>query len=452
MFALSGFLVPFIGGAINLALPIIGQEFGMNIVSLGWVATVFFLSTAVFLVPLGRLADILGRRKIFITGITIFTLTSILCSCALSGAMLIFARGVQGLGGAMIFGTSMAILVSMFPPKERGRAIGMQVSGVYIGSSLGPVLGGLITQYLGWRYIFVLVTILGTIIIGMSIKYLKDEWAHANGESFDLKGSIAYALGVISILYGSTMLPALSGFFVMGTGILLFIIFCIMQEHTHHPVFDIKLLSKNRQFAMANLAALLNFSAAFAVPFIMSLYLQYIRGLQPNQAGLIMLVSAVTMAIGAPIAGRLSDHKDPRIIASIGMALCAAALFTLNIILNMTTPFTLIVLLMFMFGSGMSLFGTPNTHAAMEAVTPRHLGIASSLISTMRVFGQTLSMGISMLVLTLVVGKVKISYATLVPLMKSAKIIFFVFGLLCIAGIFASLARGKRNLKPEEKI
>jgi multidrug resistance protein len=167
MFGLCGFLTPFIGGAINLSLPFIGKEFGMTIVSLSWIATTYLLSTTVFLVPFGRLADILGRKKIFIHGASIFTLATLLCCLANSGTFLIIARAIQGLGSAMIFGTSMAILISIFPPKERGKAIGINLAGVYLGSSLGPVLGGTITHYWSWRGIFLLTAILGAVVVYM---------------------------------------------------------------------------------------------------------------------------------------------------------------------------------------------------------------------------------------------------------------------------------------------
>ncbi len=452
MFGLCGFLTPFVGNALNLALPFIAKDFDMNVVSLGWVATTFLLSTAVFLVPLGRLADIWGRRKLFIGGTIIFTLTSLLCSVAFSGPFLLVARAFQGLGSAMIFGTSIAILVSLFPPQERGRALGINTAGVYMGSSMGPAIGGLITQYLGWRYIFIAAALLGMLVICMSLAYIKEEWAHANGEKFDLKGSILYGLAVIAMLYGTTMLPAIAGYLTIITGVFLFIVFCILEDITAHPVFDINVLLKNRKFAMSNLATLLNFSAAFAVPFTMSLYLQYIRNLQPNKAGLLILIIATTVAFGSPIVGRRSDHRDPRILASLGMAIDAVALFGISFALHESTPFYLLAILFFCFGLGQSLFATPNTHATMEAVTTRHLGIASSLLGTMRMFGQTLSMGITMLVFSLIIGKIKISSDVFPQLIQSTRIIFFIFGLLCVVGVFASMARGARVPPGEEKV
>lgn len=452
MFALSGFLTPFIGSSINLALPLIGKDFDMNIVSLGWVATIFLLSTAVFLVPFGRLADILGRKKIFITGIITFTIASILSSFANCGAFLLTARALQGIGCAMIFGTAMALLVSIFSPRERGRAIGFNVAGVYMGNSLGPVIGGFVTQYFGWRYIFVIAALVGALVVFMGLKYLDGDHAQAKGEKFDLTGSILYGLAVIAMLYGTSLLPTLTGYLVIGSGLALFAVFCVFEKNIKYPVFDIDLLFKNKKFAMSSLAALLNFSAAFSVPLLISMYLQYVRGFLPNEAGLVLLFLAVTMVVCSPIAGKLSDSMDKRIIASTGMAIAASSILFLSFVLTQNTPISIIAIALSVFGFGLSLFSTPNTHAAMESVSQKHLGLASSVLGTMRMFGQTLSMAITMLVISLIIGKVKISNAVIPELMQSIHIILFIFGILCICGVFASLARGKKDEKIEEKV
>lgn len=445
MFGLCGFLTPFIGGAINLSLPFIGKEFNMTVVSLSWIATAYLLSTTVFLVPFGRLADILGRKKIFLYGATIFTIATLMCCIAPSGTFLMTFRAFQGLGSAMIFGTSMAILISIFPQRERGKAIGINLAGTYLGSSLGPVLGGTITHYWGWRWIFLFTAILGAIVVGMGRTYLQSEWKEAHGETFDIKGSILYGISIIAILLGTTLLPSIHGYISIAIGIILFILFCYMQETVKHPIFDINILLKNKRFAMANVAALLNFSAAFAVPFLLSLYLQYVKGLDPHQAGLILLTSALTMAIGSPLTGKLSDSIDPKILASSGMGLASTALLIMSFIINAQTPLYLIICLLFLFGCGMSLFASPNTNAAMASVSKRHMGLASSILGTMRMFGQTISMGITMLILSIFVGKNAISSAVVHNLIKSTQMTFFIFGCLCACGIFASLARGKHT-------
>ena len=445
MLGLCSFLAPFIGRSIDLCLPAIGNEFDMTIISLSWVITAYLLATAVLLVPFGRLADIIGRKKIFIAGSCFFTVTSFLCSIAYSGKFLIAARILQGIASAMALGTATALLVTIFAPRERGKARGITTAGVYLGSSLGPSLGGIMTQYLGWRSLFVMTTLLSTIVVIMSFLYLTEESTDAHGERFDVIGSILYACATIALLYGTTMLPALTGYLVIAAGIALFIIFGIAEEYIKHPVFDIDLLLKNKAFAMSNLAALLNFSAAFAVPFLMSLYLQYIKGLAPKTAGLIILASPITMVMGSPIAGRISDRIDPRIVATFGMACSSTALFMMSFVITPTTPLYLLMGILFIFGGGLSIFASPNANAAMGVVSKKQLGIAASVLNTTRLFGQVISMGISTLVLSLIVGKVEISDTVLPQLMKSIQLTFFIFGLLCFIGIFASLARGQRT-------
>jgi EmrB/QacA subfamily drug resistance transporter len=450
MFGLCSVLPPFIGRSIDLSLPSIGNEFGMTVVSLSWLITVYLVATAVLLVPFGRLADIVGRKKIFLTGAVLFTITTIFCCCAYSGSSLIAARAMQGIASAMVLGTATALLVSIFPPRERGKAIGISASGVFIGSSLGPGLGGIMTQAFGWRSIFMLTAIASTGIVIMGFCYLKDEFTDAHGETFDFIGSVLYAVSIIAMLYGTTILPSLRGYFSIGAGILLLALFCITAKYIKHPVIELDLLFKNKAFAMTNLSALFGFSAVFSVPFLMSLYLQYIKGINAKTAGLIILASPITVAIGSLVAGKLSDKLDPKNVAIFGISISATVLFIMSAMLNNATPLYFIVFFLFIFGIGLSFFISPNANAAMGSVTKKYLGIAASIVNTMRMLGQTISMGISMMILTLTVGKVEITQDSLPLLMNSVRITFLVFGLLCVMSVVALLARGRRMVHHEE--
>jgi MFS family permease len=209
---LSSFMVPFMGSAINLALPSIGKEFQIDAVLLSWVATSYILAAAISLVPFGRLADIHGRKKIFTLGIAAFTLASFLCAISTSTPMLIIFRIFQGATSSMIFATGMAILTSVFPPQERGKALGINVAAVYTGLSLGPFLGGLLTHHLTWRSVFLMNVPLGLIIICLVFWKLKGEWAEARGEKFDLPGAVIYGLALVSIMYGISMVLASSSY------------------------------------------------------------------------------------------------------------------------------------------------------------------------------------------------------------------------------------------------
>src|SRR5450759_425545 len=176
---LAGFITPFDGSAINIALPALGAEFHMDAIALSWVATAYILAAAVFLVPLGKIADIYGRKNVFLYGIAIFSLASLAMTMVPSIEMLIVIRVIQGLGSAMIFGTGVAIVISVFPPGERGKALGIYITAVYIGLSIGPFLGGVMTQYLGWRCIFFVNVPIGITAIFLILWKLKGEWAES---------------------------------------------------------------------------------------------------------------------------------------------------------------------------------------------------------------------------------------------------------------------------------
>lgn len=437
---LSSFLTPFMASSVNIALPSIETEFPMDAVLLSWVATSFLLASAVFLVPFGRIADIYGRKKIFEYGMLIFTVASFLSAISTSAVMLILFRVLQGLGGAMIFATGIAMITSVFPKEERGKALGINVTAVYIGLSLGPFIGGFLTQHFGWRSIFIATIPMGLIII-VFIRWKIGEWAETKKEKFDLTGSVLYSLTLIAIMYGFSLLPAMQGVWLILFGVFGFLGFVRWEMKVNNPVFDIALFRNNPGFTFSNLAALINYSATFAVTFLLSLYLQYIKELSPQNAGLILVFQPVVMAIFSPFAGRLSDKIEPRIVASIGMALTATGLFLFTF-LTPETSLTFIVASLIILGFGFALFSSPNTNAIMSSVEKEFYGVASATLGTMRLIGQMLSMGIAMLIFAIYIGKVQITPEYHLQFMEGVKTAFIIFAALCFFGIFASLSRG----------
>lgn len=438
---LASFLTPFMGSSVNIALPSIGREFAMDAVLLSWVATSYLLAAAMFLVPFGRIADIHGRKRIFTYGILVYTVSSLLSAISTSAIMLICFRVLHGIGSAMIFGTGVAILTSVFPPRERGKALGINVAAVYLGLSLGPFLGGFLTQYLGWRSIFLVNVPLGLIVIAVVLK-LKGEWAEAKGEKFDFTGSVIYSITLVAIIYGISLLPAMRGGLLIMIGVLGISAFVKWEMKVESPVFNMNLFRNNTVFALSNLAALINYSATFAVGFLLSLYLQYVKGFAPQNAGLVLVSQPVIMAIFSPFAGRLSDRVEPRIVASIGMALTTAGLFLLSF-LNEKTALEFLLASLILLGFGFALFSSPNTNAVMSSVEKRYYGVASATLGTMRLTGQMLSMGIAMMIFAIYIGRVQITPEYYPLFLKSMKSAFIISAVLCFGGIFASLARGK---------
>jgi len=439
---LSSFLTPFMASSVNIALPSIGREFAMSAVSLSWVATSYLLAAAVFLVPMGRIADIYGRKRVFLYGVVIYTVSSLILPMSTSGTMLISLRVVQGIGASMIFGTSIAILTSVFPVGERGRALGINVATVYAGLSLGPFLGGLLTEHFQWRSIFLANVPLGLIMIVFVLWKLKGDWAEARGEKFDVTGSIIYGVTLVTVMYGLSLLPDILGGWLILIGVLGLFAFIRYEMKAKSPVLDVNLFASSRVFAFSNLAALINYSATWAVSFLLSLYLQYVRGLSPQNAGFVLVSQPLVMAAFSPFAGRLSDKLEPRILASVGMALSAIALLLLAL-LDEETAFGFIIASLAIAGLGLALFSSPNTNAIMSSVETKFYGVASGTVGTMRLIGQMLSMGISMLLIALYVGRVEITPEYYPLFLKSAKVAFVIFAALCFGGVFASLARGK---------
>ncbi len=439
---LSAFLTTFMAASVNVALPVIAKEFSIDSVVLGWIATVYILAAAVFLVPFGKLADIYGRKKIFTIGVIIYTFSSFISAIAPDAITLISARALQGIGGSMIFGTAVAILTSVFPANERGKVLGYNLAATYLGLSLGPVIGGILTYQLGWRSIFFVSVILCAILIFFIFWKLKGEWAEDKGDKFDIWGSLLYMAGLLGIMYGFTILPSFDGIIILCIGIILVILFMYLQKKVKFPIFNLTQFKKNTVFIFSNLAAFINYSATFAVGYLLSLYLQYIKGFNPQEAGLIMVAQPITMAIFSPIAGRLSDKIEPQIVASIGMILTVIGLIPF-IFLSNDTSVTYIVCTLLLIGIGFALFSSPNTNAIMSSVERKYYGLASASLGTMRLTGQTISMGIATLIFGMHLGRVKITPDYFPQFVDSTKITFIVFTVLCAIGVFASLARGK---------
>lgn len=438
--SVASFLTPFMGSSMNIALPAIGREFAMDAVLLSWVSTAFLLSAAMFLVPFGRLADISGRKKIFSYGIAIYTIASLFAAVAVSGAMLIGARVLQGFGSAMIFGTGVAILTSVYPPGERGKALGINSAAVYLGLSLGPFCGGFLTQHLGWRSVLWINLPIGALLF-ILVRQLHGEWTEAKGEKFDFVGAVIYAAALIAMMLGFSLLPSRSGAWLLVLGVGGILTFVKWERRTPNPVLNMQLF-KNTVFTFSNLAAFVHYSATFALTFLLSLYLQYIKALTPQIAGLILVAQPLVMTIFSPIAGRLSDRIEPRLVASLGMLLSAAGLFLFTF-LQENNSLTSIIASLMLLGLGFALFSSPNTNAVMSAVEKRFYGIAAGTLGTMRLTGQMLSMGIATLIFAVYLGHVQITPANYPLFMKSLRSAFAIFAVLCIAGTFASLARGK---------
>ena len=444
--AFVAFLVPFLTSSINLALPAIGKDMHTNAISMSWIVSSSMLASAIFLLPFGRLGDIIGRKKIFSIGIILFTISTLLIVFTHTLTSLLVFRTLQGFSSSMIFGTSLAILTSVFPAGDRGRAMGISTTATYLGLSAGPVIGGLLTHSLGWRSIFITIFLVGLASIILVFSKIRSEWADAAGEKFDLKGSVIYGVSVFAVMYGFSKLPTATGWILLLAGISATLLFLLVENRMEHPVFDIKLFLNNRVLAFSSLAAFINYAATNAIGFFMSLYLQYIKGLDAHTAGFVMISQPVMMALLSPLAGKMSDRINPGILASAGMGITAIGLVLLCF-LKATTSYWVIVILLAIIGTGFAFFSSPNSNAIMSSVEKRHLGIASAMVATMRMTGQMMSMGIATMLISLYIGKRAIDASTVPGLMLSMKTGLIIFSGLSVLAIFASLARNKKAVQ-----
>lgn len=441
---LTSFLTPFASSSFNIALPSISKEFSLDAITMSWASLAYLLAAAMFLVPFGRLADIRGRRRVFLYGTISFTIASILLGTYPTALTIIWLRALQGVSSAMIFGTGIAILVSVTPPREKGAILGINAATVYVGLSIGPFIGGLITETLGWRSILFVTAVIGAVAVLFIVWRLKGEWREATGESFDLSGALVYSLMLLSIMYGFSLIPLTSSIILILLGLVAGGVFVWVEARAEHPVLDINLFRNNRAFTFSNLAALISFSATYAVTFLMSLYLQYIKGLDPEQAGLVLIASPIVQAIFSPIAGRLSDRMEPRKVAAIGMAITMFGLIPF-VFLNEQTNVLIVVASLVALGFGLSVFSSPNTNAIMSSVEKRLYGVASSTLGTMRLTGQMLSLGMTMIIFAVFIGRVEVVPEVYPALTGSINIAFIVFSGLCLVGILASLVSSRES-------
>jgi EmrB/QacA subfamily drug resistance transporter len=436
------FFNPFMGAAVNIALKKIGTDFSMSAIGLSWVSMSYLLASVVFMVPFGRLGDMWGRTRLFLCGTIFFAITTFSCAFVGNATMLIVVRFLQGIGAAMMSSTLMAIVVSAFPPDERGKVIGLNVSAVYIGSSLAPLIGGFIVDALNWRSLFFINATASTLIAALIILKLNREWSETARGKFDFKGSLLYMASISMLMVGCSKLPLWHAVMLTVAGFTGLFVFAKVELKTESPILDIRLFTQNRVFALSNLSALINYAATFSISFMLSLYLQYAKGMQAREAGMVLMAQPILMAIVASFSGRLSDRKSPRMLAAMGMGISAVGLLVLSFIGEATST-GFIVFGLIILGIGFGLFSSPNTNVVMGAVDKKVYGTASALLGTMRSTGMMFSMAIASLTIHWFMGNAQINESTIPQLIASTKIVFVVFTILCSVGVYTSLSNNR---------
>lgn len=439
---IASFMAPYLSSAVNVALPAIQEDLSATAVQLSWIAAAFVLVNAMLALPLGKAADIWGRKRMLAGGIFLLTVSSAACWLVEDPRTLIALRALQGVGSSAVAVTGMAIVTSVFPPEERGSAFGWVIAAVYTGLSAGPFVGGMLTGYFGWRSVFLSAALLGAVAFLWIVTRLRGEWADAAGQRLDVIGCLFYACGLFGITYGAAKLPGARGAFLLAGGIGVIALFVRREYRVADPLLDMRLFLENRVFAFSSLAALIHYAAVFAVTMLMSLYLQFVKGLPPQLAGMVLLAQPIVQAAFSPAAGRLSDRRDAGRVASVGMGVTALGLVMLLFTGN-ESSMGYVVSALVILGFGYALFSSPNSNAIMGSVSRRHYGVASSVITTMRAVGMSMSMAMATVMISVFVGEAAIGPENVPSLLQAMRACLGVSIALCLGGIAASLARGR---------
>ena len=441
---LTCFTMSLIGSALNLSIPSISSDLQVEASVVGWLVTAYMLTVATLSVPFGRLADIWCRKSELVIGIGVFLAGCVGAALSPNMAVLLVMRVLQGIGASMVMSTNTPILISAYPPEMRGRAIGYSIAAVYVGLSLGPVIGGILNHNLGWRSIFVAASIMAVVALIVAATGIKKEVIEGRGRSFDMAGNILYAVFIVAFMYGlSELEKGIVPLIIIGISLVFGVAFVLHELKTDDPALDLGLFRSNIGYTLSNVAALLNYGATFAISYLTSIYLQVVMGFTSQTAGLILIAQPVVMAILTPRMGRLSDRKSPFVLSSIGMGFCAlGTLFFLFIDEN--TQLALIIAVLIITGIGFSFFSSPNTNAIMSCVERKDYGIATSVLNTMRSIGQTTSMVIVTIIVAVMLPGMQITQASPEMLVSVIHRAFIIFTIMCIVGIFISLKRKKQ--------
>ena len=444
MCTILSFFTVFAFNAVMIAVPSIAAEFGMNNIVQNWVTMIFLLIVAAFSIPAGQISGKYGLKKVTIISIIFFIIISIVNVIVTTTELFLICRLLMGISIAFLNVTSMAMVVSAFEPQERGKAIGINITGVYLGLSLSPVIAGILDFQLGWRSI-VLFSIPFMILLLAMLYKVKDEWITFEGLPLDIKGSIVYVIGILLFIYGFTRLNETIGIILTIVGIIVLALFAYIEIKTDYPVFDVRFF-KDSKFLSSNFAALCAYLATFAVTTILNYHLQYIKGYDSQLSGIILIVAPLFQVVLAPLAGRWSDHINPQILSAVGMGLGTISLVLFSLLDSDTSLMFLIISMVF-YGVGFGLFSSPNTNVIMSSVPPQATPVASASVATMRVVGQTMSMGVLTLVFAFIMGNVPMTEQYFPQLITSSQITCIICAVLCIASVFASLVGLKT--KPE---
>jgi EmrB/QacA subfamily drug resistance transporter len=436
------------GVVVAIALPTMTSYFGVPVAESQWVITAYLITETSLLLVFGKVAEYLGKTRLFMAGFALFTGSSLACGLSVALPPLILFRIIQATGAAMVFSISSAIIFEIFPKGEQGMAMGYIGATIAIASIAAPMLGGFITDAIGWQYIFLINVPIGIVLLILGFKYLKIEETRSSNLRMDWPGAAAMITGMGSLIL-------LLGEFAQNLGvsgpILLYSAICIgalfffllRERKTPNPLLDLTIF-RNSRFTLANISMILLFVAIFMINIIGPFYFEGVMGLNPSQVGLVFLIAPLIMVIAAPITGWIFDKYQYRFMAAAGITLSGISLLYLSYAAR-TMDLIMIVIGFIPLAIGNALFQSPNNTEIMRALPLEKIGVASSVSATIRNLGMTLGVSFSSILITFLLksgGYVgPVIDADPILLASSIGIIMIIGAALCFMGTGVSIIR-----------
>jgi len=432
---------------VNISLPTLEKDLHTNFATIQWVVLAYLLTITVLLLGIGRLADMIGKKSLYILGFLVFLAGSFLCGLSSSAELLITFRVLQAIGGAFLMALGPALLAEGFPSEERGRALGINGLAVSLGIILGPTLGGLILANFGWHWIFFVNLPIGAIAIPIAIFSLPKN-QHNKSEKFDFAGALLILLSLSSLLFGLTFSQD-KGFLSLQSLSLftLFVVFLVLfirtEQKVEQPVVELHLF-KNLIFSVNLITGFLTFVASAGTIFLIPFYLQNVLGYNPELAGMLMAVFPIMLGISGPLSGWLSDRFGFRLLTVLGLIVLTGSYFNLAR-LTTTTTWQEFVLIYLPIGIGMGLFQSPNNSAILSSASARRLGVVSGLLAITRTLGQTSGIAIMGAVWTAMVFQQSgflsdgATSALVTYQVTGLRYVWFLLGFILLAGTFLSI-------------
>lgn len=440
----AGYLIAPMGmAAVNVAIPTLAEDLHANANKVSWLPTLYILSNVALMLPFGKLADNYGRKRMYVWGLALNAIAAFMCAIANSIDVILFWRLVQGAAGAMIFSTGIAIITAVTPGNKRGMALGIVASCVYIGLTLAPAVGGWLTELLGWRAVFYFqIPFVIALLIYIKMK-LPGEWKNQHHSRFDWVGSFIFIIFSCALVYGMSVLPTLLGWSLLALSFLCLTAFIVHQSKDKQPLIRVQMFLESRVFSLSLSTSFLMYGSNFAILFLLSLYLQYIKGYSPSYAGQILLIQALCMALVAPLAGKLSDKFQPRIIATSGCFIVGIGFVVLNQI-DASSEASYIGISLALIGVGFGLFSTPNNNAIMGAVNEHEVGVASASMNLSRTIGNLVGMSLVNLMMHHYLGDAKLSATQNNGLMQTISLALIMSLSFVVVATILSAMRGKQ--------